>query len=293
MNSLYKEKLNGVHNHKNSIQMLVLGNSHANYGVDPNVFSVYAYNIANVNQSLYFDKRLTLKILPELPNLKYVLINIDYHSLYFSSQGIFDIWSYYGYKIKYKNTSYLLANISPFLFGYTPLAAKAIITRHFYNKWKYKNEKIIDFDVEEGVNLTDSIQKGFISYEKHNPELFNYQLYKSRADFFNSIVTESKEENEVIADLTNFIRTLKSKGITPVIFSCPTYSEYNALLMDSIKNQNNKVIDSICQSLQVRYLDFSNASGFDKIDFYNCDHLNKAGAKKFSTMLNDSIFKTR
>jgi len=54
MNSLYKEKADGLAEHANEIEVLILGNSHATYGVDPNHFSTYAFNIANVGQSIFF-----------------------------------------------------------------------------------------------------------------------------------------------------------------------------------------------------------------------------------------------
>ena len=66
MNSLYKEKLNGLLEHANEIEILILGNSHAAYGVDPNYFTDYAFNIAHAGQSIYFDKELTLQYLEAL-----------------------------------------------------------------------------------------------------------------------------------------------------------------------------------------------------------------------------------
>ena len=61
MNSLYKEKAEGLKKHANEIEILILGNSHATYGVNPKYFSAFAYNLANVGQSIYFDNELTLQ----------------------------------------------------------------------------------------------------------------------------------------------------------------------------------------------------------------------------------------
>lgn len=58
-----------------------------------------------------------------MTELKYVLISVDYHSLYFSSQKIRDDWSYFGNGVKYKDKSYFAQNLSPSLFGYTPKIA--------------------------------------------------------------------------------------------------------------------------------------------------------------------------
>ena len=135
MNSLYKEKANGLLEHANEIEILILGNSHATYGVDPSSFSTFAFNIANVGQSIYFDKELTLQNLEKLKNLKYVLISVDYHSLYFSRQrGERNIWSYYGNGIKYPSDNYKKADISPFLFGYDPRVSFSLVKKNILIK---------------------------------------------------------------------------------------------------------------------------------------------------------------
>ena len=64
-----------------SIQLLVLGSSQATYGIDPDYFSVRAYNLSNPSQSIYYDTRLTLSYLSRLPQLEYVVIPISYFSL--------------------------------------------------------------------------------------------------------------------------------------------------------------------------------------------------------------------
>jgi hypothetical protein len=56
--------------------------------------------MAQVTQSLYFDKRIAIKYIDDIPNLKYAIIGLDFHSFYFSSQTkMRDLMSYYGYGI--------------------------------------------------------------------------------------------------------------------------------------------------------------------------------------------------
>jgi len=289
-NSLYKEKYLGALKQKDSIQVIILGNSHANYGVDPKAFELFTYNLANVSQSLYFDKRITLSLLPYLKKIKYVLISIDYHSFYFSSQPNRDKWSYYGNGIKYKNSNYLLANISPTLFGYTPKVSISLLKKRILNNLKYGNN-IIDFDVENGVNLKDLIVKGFISFEGHNESLFTTKIYEERIKVFNNGILTSKEKDEVLADLISFIDILLVNNVTPILFTSPTYKEYNKYHVKSILKENTKDIDDISKKYKLKYWDFMNSNMFERDDFYNADHLNKTGAYKFGRILNDSINK--
>jgi len=287
MNTLYKEKYSGAIKAKDSIEILILGNSHSNYGVDPTEFSMYAYNIANVSQSLYFDIRITESLSGSLPKLKYVFISIDFHSLYFSSQGLYDYWSYYGNGIKYKDKSYLACEISPFFFGYTPIVAKAKLKRKLLYLFSGK-KNIINFEVETGVNITDTIKHGFISFEKPDYSLHNISEYQKTATRFNNTV-KSKEHKEVFEDLSGFIERLKQKKICPILFSPATYSEYNDLLDKNTIKQNHDYIEILKKKFGIEYWQFYNDPDFVKEDFYNCDHLNKKGAKKLAKKMNDKL----
>jgi len=287
-NTLYEEKYKGAITYKDSIEIIILGNSHANYGVNPNAFNLFAFNLATPNQSIYFDKRITNSLIPYLTKTKYVFISVDYHSLYFQSQGDRDIWSYYGNHIKYKESDYLLANISPSLFGYSLKVSVSLFLKTIKNNVKYGND-IIDFDVEDGVNLNDTISKGFISFEGSDESTFTIDSYKSRSNAFSNTIRTSDEKDEIVADLDSFIEILLAKNITPILFTSPTYSEFNKYLDQSIINENDQEIKNICQKYKIQYWNFMNSDWFLKKDYYNTDHLNKMGALKFSKMLNDSL----
>lgn len=286
--SLYSEKYDGALKNKEKIELLILGNSHAHYGVDPTVFSLFAYNLANVNQSIYFDKRITTSIIDSLPNLKYVLISVDYHSLYFSSQGVRDIWSYYGNGIKYKNKSYFKSDFSPFLFGYTPKVSISMLKKRLINYYKYGN-KCISYDVEDGVNLLDTLNRGFLPYDVSKSLEFTEDKYKYKTNLFSKKVNTLNEKSEVLADLESFIKILISYNVEPILITPPTFIEYNRYLDSSILNQNNKDIMQLCNTYDLMYLNYMNNTLFEKDDFKNGDHLNRIGALKFGKILNDTI----
>ena len=291
MNSLYKEKASGLLDHANEIEILILGNSHATYGVDPSGFSTFAFNIANVGQSIYFDKELTLQNLNKLKKLKYVLISLDYHSLYFSRQrGERNIWSYYGNGIKYPTDNYKKADISPFLFGYDPKVSFSLVKKNILNKWEFRNEDyFIDYDVELGVSLTDTTMKGYISFSGTEEFVFNNEYYINRIKGFDNLINCSTEKELVLNELDQLISTLQSNGIKPIFFSTPTFKEYNTFLDSSIINDN--LIDSknLCKRYNIEFFDYSINHDFIKDEFFNPDHLNKKGAARFSKMLDSRL----
>lgn len=287
-NTLYKEKYEGAKKSQDSIEILILGTSRATYGVNPETFDLYAYNLSNLGQSIYFDKRITLSLLPEMRNLKYAFISVDYHSLYFSSQFKRDYWSYYGNGIKYKDKDYFGANISPTLFGYTPRVAFAMLKNRYLNLWKFGKE-IVDFEVQDGVDIYKPAVKGFIAFEGRDTVNFNHDAFIFSSTWYTKVIEDSNEREEIVKDLEDFIETLLSKGIIPILFSLPTYTEYNTYLNQSYIENNIQTCESIAQKFGIKFWDFHNSKMFSIEDFHDMDHLNNIGALKFSRMLNDSI----
>lgn len=289
-NTLYKEKYEGAKKAQDSIVVLILGTSRATYGVNPEAFNLYAYNLANLGQSLYFDKRITLTLLPEMKQLKYVFISIDYHSLAFSSQFKRDYWSYYGNGVKYKDTDYILANISPTLFGYTPKVAFAMLKNRSMNLLKYGTD-ILDFEVQSDVDLYTPPVKGFIAFEGRDTANFNHEAYTISSTWYTEVIEQSDEREEILEDLEDFIKILLAKGVTPILFTPPTYVEYNNYLNPSYIESNIKTSEEVARKYGVEYWDFHNSEIFSIQDYHDMEHLNREGSLKFSYILNDSITK--
>lgn len=293
LNTIYSEKIKGLDNNQDSIEVLVLGNSHATYGIDPSSFSLNTYNLACVDQSLYFDKRLTLKYIDSIPNLKFVFINIDYHSLYFSRQenGVRDVWSYYNNGIKYKDVNYMKYDLSPFVFGYKPKVSFSVLKGGII-KW-LKNEKPgLIFGPQKGIKPNSQLKNGYIPYENVNKSKFNKKEYSKRAKAFTKRVNNSTEKDEIIEDISNFIEILKNKNIVPIILTVPCYSEFVDELDKNIIFKNNNLINEICEEYQIEYWNYLDSKLFTLDDFYNPDHLNKKGAQKISTILNKRVLDT-
>jgi hypothetical protein len=164
----------------------------------------------------------------------------------------------------------------------------SLLTKKIRNTQKYGNG-VIDFDVENGVNLKDTIKKGFISFDGNDNSMFTAEKYKEKADGFNQTIKISKEKNEVLSDLEDFLRILRGKHIIPIFFACPTYSEYNRYLEASVIENNYEDIRKLCTKYETAYWNFADSDLFGKADFYNCNHLNKMGAYKFTKILNDSL----
>lgn len=277
MNTDYKKKITGLEANYENIELLALGNSHAYNDVDPRQFDIEAYNMAGSNQSIYFDKRITLKHVDRLTQLKYVLISVDYHSLSFSSQGLRDTWVYYDYDIKYKDKNEFWTSLSYFWFGYTPRITISIIKTKFLD-WYRGNTK------------NNQVIKGWMPQYGVDESAFTSKSIKNRAKYFNREVKNSTEREEIIADLDDFILQLKQKNITPILFTPPMYKEVYTHLVSEYRDQNAKDIKALVNKHDIEYWDFSDEH-YDKSLFHNNDHLNDEGAAVFSKKLNAMLQK--
>jgi hypothetical protein len=264
-----------------NIELLILGNSHATYDLDPRRFSLNAFNVASVNQSLYFDKRITLKYLDELINLKYVLISVDFHSLYYSDEGFRDIWSYYGYGINYKNSLPVITR-NCYLYGYKGPLALEFLSRRFDRKYSHIRSVDVDYDLD----LDHPYTKGFVG--KRGGPYLDGNTNRERAGFFNDIVHASTERESIIADLESFIDTLQRKNITPVLITLPCFRPFGDLLDKKVLEQDKTDIRAICGKYHLQYWDYFTMP-LDSDCFYNADHLNEKGAAIISGEVNRKI----
>ena len=74
----YRMKDNFLKHEASGCEILVLGSSHAFFGINPSYFSRSAFNAANVSQDLRHDGFIFQKYLPYLPNLKWVIHPVSY-----------------------------------------------------------------------------------------------------------------------------------------------------------------------------------------------------------------------
>jgi hypothetical protein len=283
ISTVYTKKLSGLLSNADSIEVLIVGNSHACYGLLPAEFSMRAFNSAQTHQSIYFDKRITLKYIDQLVNLKYVLISVDFHSLYFSSQGIRNVWSYYAYNIEYKNRLPLISKIS-YLNGYTAKASISFLRKHLFTNKPFN----VPIELESNSEYIGDGNFNQIVFRGTDGDAFNPSAYLHRSLAFNNTVNQSRENEEIIFDLIDFILKLKSKGVTPILITLPVYNEFLPYLDTEISAKNKVEIERIRDLYNLEYFNFTDTI-LPKNYFYNCDHLNANGARHISRIVNAKL----
>jgi hypothetical protein len=283
MDTSYKVKREQIRSCGGDAEVLIVGNSHA-ARLDPREFSLNAFNLAQVNQSLYFDRRITAKYIDQFTKLKYVLISVDFHSLYFSDEGMQNIWTYYGYGIDYKRPLPLPEKVS-YLAGYKAKFLLEFAKRRLSGRYKL----IRGLEVEDGADLHQSIVKGFVPYTDTSFAAMMDEKYVNwRAGYFNKIVRSSDERKEILADLEGFITDLKARNISPVLITLPCYAPYRRLLDKNVLERNRTDILALSEKYKIPYWDYFTMP-LSPDCYLNCDHLNGKGSLIVSDSLSRDI----
>ena len=271
MPSLYKQKRDQLVANADSIEVLVLGSSHAMDGIDPNQFTLYAHNLAFGSQSIYFDRKLAEKYLPDLPQLKYVLLTLDYNSLYYDHDEGRDFFYQYYYGLHYKGRKFHKESILQSFFVYTLEQTFSMMLNDLRSNRK---------DLVKGwTDIAGKDDKEVLSVEKN----------ELRAKGFINTTKKWEGGDSVLGDLERLINLLQSHNITPILITFPNYSLMRSFLDESIIVRYGSVGTELSQKYQIPYLDYFADDSFTVADYFNCDHLNAEGAAKLSKRINEVI----
>lgn len=261
--SYWKNKNSAFELKKEQIEVLILGNSHAQNGINPNNLDYNSFNMAQGYQSIYFDLKIVEKHLDKMANLKYVLISVDYHSLFYTHYEPRDIYYHYYFDIDYRNKAFIKEDISWSLFGLdkSTITATRLLswTKTLLNKESKKNKSFI-WKGNEGSKL-----KSFSKLD-----------LKRKIVHFDDIISSGLQPS-VEQDLITLITILQKKNIEPILITLPVSNRLKEKFNPVVLAQNDFKIDSINNNLNLTYINFQEWDLPDRY-FYDFDHLNNLGA---------------
>lgn len=269
----YTQKVAEIQNNYDS-EILVLGNSHAFYGINPDYFSAKTYNFSNISQSLYFDELLIEKHLKSFKNLKYIILTVDYFSLSQVDNSSEDIYRKYYYE------QYMDINV-PLISRFDPKSYSLTLTRNL--------EMNIDLmkSYSKEKTLVEGNSEGWAKKIGTNPQFNNYET---------AVDVVAKNEDGLsdfqvnIKRLERMIKMCSERNINVVMVTMPVTTYYAGL----VNKKKLKKLYADCEQLALEnknsiYLNLFQDKRFDNSDFYDTDHLNEKGAEKCSKILNKVI----
>lgn len=261
------------------VEVLVLGSSHANFGINPQYMGDNVQNVANTSQDLYYDCKLLSKYLKYCPNVRVVVLPISYFSLYYSLCESPEKWRTDFYET-------ILDIPKPILAESDPLDIR-----------QYSHLLLLEgpSKVLGELRSDDKVQINEYGYQRPKSQLkdrdlkINHRAGKARVEFHHTIM-HKKYLAPNIANIENIAAQLKSRKIRLVFVTTPVYKTYYENMSPRYYNEMVTSLSQLQRKYNARYLNYLADSRFQNEDFMDNDHLNENGAKKFSRILYNDIF---
>ncbi len=272
----YSLKMHNFHEKKSGIEHLILGNSHAYYGLNPAYFSGNTFNLANLSQSLDIDELLLNKNLADMNQLKTVILPISTFSFDFTLSDSEESWRRYDY-LFYSDLNKTDLSISSFdLRNWSLVLAKG-----------FKSNMDILLSLWKKGSLVNCSEKGWANNYKGSALSKDTILVKNTAERHKAFQGHEFENKN---HLLKIIENLQNRGVRLILIHLPVSRSY----FDYVDKESYSITQAYLQGVtskypHVEYVDWMQKVGFDTNLFYDPDHLNQVGAKKVSKLLDDYL----
>ena len=265
-----------------STKILILGSSHALFGIDPGELSLPAFNLANVSQSLYYDSRLLDQFLHKQPHLQAVVVDISYFSIDFSMALTREDWRRYFYSRYF--------GIPPEGQDDAPWWREDFDIRRYSLIGLYGVERSFKFlrhNFED--RELDTLQPS--GWEigpagRHSP--LDDQAGKERVRLHETMMDPALESLN-FSYLRRMEEATTAAGGTLLLVTTPVYPSYAAHMDRQHYQQMREQLRNFCAENGCHILDYLNDPRFTADDFFDTDHLNVNGARKLSRILDQDM----
>ncbi|CAI8913383.1 hypothetical protein [Chryseobacterium sp. IT-36CA2] len=270
----YKEKY--LSTKSSGIELLYLGNSHIYFGLNPEYSKYKSFNAAAISQTIDIDVEILNKY-KKWDSLKVIVLPVDYLTMYFRLENQMDSWRLKNYTLYYGFPSKNIENHFELFNGKFSKNFNRLTKYYFQEKNNIDCNKL-GFGIDYVFNKSENLKTTSESAIKRHSININDPKYKSNFD-----------QNTIVVD--RLIKFAKQNKIKLIFVSTPVSKYY---FNESNNVQMNKTLRFVISIVKdnasfCTYLNFMNDKNFVDNDFFDGDHLNNKGAKKFTQMLDDEI----
>lgn len=271
--SVYADKDRALRARAQGIETLILGSSHAYYGLDPAELGTEAFNLANVSQSPEYDLALLLRYDSLMPALKRIIVPISYFTFRDPALEQGPEWQR---AIPYKVEMHL--PLHPDLSIYNLELADLERTRG----------RLSNLVLRKPSNTCDSLGMG-LGFDTAHRDPHWQDGGRARAAKHSAPPSAERYET-VMATLRRLIAHAEARGCEVVLITTPGWpTYYNNFDPQQEQEMRRGIAELTRAGKHVRYLDFLHDPRFTERDFYDTDHLSDIGAHKLSRILADSL----
>lgn len=245
----------------------VTGVSHAYAGTDIQEFSMPGMNLALTSQDLFYDYELAKIVLKNKRYIKFCIIGCApfiLHADLTKSVNIDRALAYYPV-VKTLHNHWLSEKILLELFNSTYVKSYDL----------FDTEITFEDCFRSCTQNKDFLIDDFINARKNLAEWDN-KYYAKTVDEYKEI-------------LTNYVKDCLKVNVQPLLVIYPVSEFYNKYFSAKIFEELRYFLNDLSQEFQVPFYDYAADTRFNISDFFDVEHLNVRGAKKFSRILNSKL----
>ena len=276
--NIYSYKRQYMEDHCKEIRVLLLGSSHIEEAVKPEMVGNGVFNLAISARTREYDAALAEMYVPRMDSLQAVVMPVDYTSFFFERQKANPNEKKAPESLvatcRCMHTKYMGTRIDPIWYWSEILNSKLNYMSRFWNNAKTLQEcdslGYVKLDISD--RLADWEQRAL-------PALLDESL-----PIDGDAYRQMWEIYETVAQLT------QHKGARLVLVSPPVYKTYQETIHPIVLNDMRQFVQKLCKQYpNVEYYDFLYDTRFLPEDFNDSSHLTDTGAQKFSTILREII----
>ena len=274
----YSYKRTYVEEHINDISCLLLGASHIDGQLTPNILGDGVFNMAIKGRGSIYDVELAKRYVPQMSQLKILIISLDYSRFYFGREkdNPNDKKKLSVNQNTYKCMYYKYMGIRVDGFWYW---SEMLNSKLDYMKRFLKND--------EKARGCDSL--GYVKrrLSKRKDGWENWFLPKIVDP---TIVANRKKQERLYTHYCTLAELAKNQGAKLVLIFTPLYKTYNDATNPAVLQEMASFVASLKQKYpNVEYFDYSTDERFVDEDFFDASHLTDIGATKFSYIVRQEI----
>jgi hypothetical protein len=284
--NLYSAKRQQLERLTNDVDTLILGSSSAFFDIVPERLPGFAFNLAHVGESLYETDALAAHVVPMLPKLKRVIIQIQYGSLFY--RALTDPWRQFCYvqewgiqpeKVQERLDCRMWSRL-------------AVRTPAFYINFLIKSLRGLIRDgnfvchPSETFNIDSIDNRGWWHPRQEgsgapdlSPAAAKFRLAAHHLD----LRYEFEAQNIVYLD--HLVSLFRQRNIEVVLVTVPVSQSYKAGMRPDYWNETQRVITQRTNNESVYYYSFLNVPQLEPKDYLDVDHLSTVGALHFTPLL--------
>lgn len=276
--NVYAYKRQYLDTHADDIKVLLLGSSHIEEGIRPELIGEGTFNLAISARLKEYDAELAKMYVPQMKNLQTIVLPLDYTTFYFGRVKHVYYIGPEGSLIstcRCMHTKYMGTRIDPFWRWSEVLNSKLNFMSRFWNV----NEQVL--------RECDSL--GYVKLDIKDRKAGWEQLAKP-AEMDSNKEINQKEYQEQWDIYESVAKVTQKHGVRLLLITTPVNEYYQKAMNDTMLNDIYQFAHELQQKYpNVEFHDFFYADGLVDDDFHDASHLNDSGAIKFSKLLFEVI----